>query len=551
MNCTWKARWFNCPALLLLGLFVVSASGQEASSLRAAADARALAEALLPPASAIGPGWLQPWEIPVEARWLARETVGADNEDSYWIAAAERMGPAGMSESEARELATRMVLRKPAGEGEKDLPPEEAIITALDRMRALNEPVAQRLPRMWQAARERLTAAAQALRDGVGTPGDKQSGAVADALARLAAANYRDMSATELIDTFVRAATLMRRRSEMTYLRSGNWPALARASDSGSLDANADFCVVSVRLLVANATRLNEFPDLSANQAPALQARLQRLLTEAGGAGDALRSLQVASEPPGVTSTLGPGALRVTVTPLTHGENSYVVRFAAAGGGSAGDFSGAWMRHGETMVEVNVTGHLSPAETSALIESLFSHLETALGGRGQPLPHVAGQPLPPVAAQTGADGTAQSPSGTQAPLPADLVALAATVGKAQVSDETSQAANQLGDKGTALIVQGKLAEATAVFLQAVHLNPNDVLTWMDLGAAYIEGRQWAEAEAVLRVAVKVAPRLPFVHAALAEALLRQGRREEALKEATEAKRFGDKNSAILDELGLK
>ena len=78
---------------------------------------------------------------------------------------------------------------------------------------------------------------------------------------------------------------------------------------------------------------------------------------------------------------------------------------------------------------------------------------------------------------------------------------------------------------------GNLEEAISLFRRALERDPLSSATYLNLGLNYFAADRLGEAEAALRGALNFAPEGTVAHAALALALLAQGRREESLAEA--------------------
>ncbi len=81
------------------------------------------------------------------------------------------------------------------------------------------------------------------------------------------------------------------------------------------------------------------------------------------------------------------------------------------------------------------------------------------------------------------------------------------------------------------------------------MKPRMADCWDSLGKACAAQKKWAEAVTAYRHAVDLTDEAPF-HASLAEALLRTGKRDEAIKEAKKAIEKGLPNLPIYKELGL-
>ncbi len=98
--------------------------------------------------------------------------------------------------------------------------------------------------------------------------------------------------------------------------------------------------------------------------------------------------------------------------------------------------------------------------------------------------------------------------------------------------------------GFALAEQSRYDEAESSLQAAVQLDPGLVQAHYLLGAVYNALQRWSEAESSLRTAIGFDPQNGHYHAALAVALARQGRTEEARAEAEQARSLGSSDPAL-------
>jgi tetratricopeptide (TPR) repeat protein len=92
--------------------------------------------------------------------------------------------------------------------------------------------------------------------------------------------------------------------------------------------------------------------------------------------------------------------------------------------------------------------------------------------------------------------------------------------------------------GSAYYHDRRLQDAEAEFQLALRLDPAYTSAYFNLGNVYLARQQWSKAESYYRQAISLYSTKAEFHAVLAAALLEQGRRIEAQKEADEAKRLG-------------
>lgn len=141
---------------------------------------------------------------------------------------------------------------------------------------------------------------------------------------------------------------------------------------------------------------------------------------------------------------------------------------------------------------------------------------------------------------------ATTPTSQPAPLPpADVTVLARLAGKVIITADASRQAVAVAAEAAKLMAVGEFARAEALWLKALQLDPNSVTAWLGLGRNYSEDDKNAEAVRATRVAVQLKPNDHGTHHALALALLLDGKREEAVKEARRAKELGDPEWELL------
>jgi hypothetical protein len=94
-------------------------------------------------------------------------------------------------------------------------------------------------------------------------------------------------------------------------------------------------------------------------------------------------------------------------------------------------------------------------------------------------------------------------------------------------------------------------QAEAHYREALRLNPNLDDCWHALGEAFFEQKKWPDAVSAYQQAARLQPTFGIYYADLAQAFLRQGRRPEAIKAAQEAIRLGEEEHPVFNQLGLK
>lgn len=107
------------------------------------------------------------------------------------------------------------------------------------------------------------------------------------------------------------------------------------------------------------------------------------------------------------------------------------------------------------------------------------------------------------------------------------------------------------DLGTALIMSGKREEGKSELLTAFNdpTNPSPELSARNLGAAFLEEKRWGEAANWFRSSLSRNPRLVDASLGLCDALLAQGRADEAVRAMEEAVKTTPDHPPLLVALG--
>jgi Flp pilus assembly protein TadD len=107
------------------------------------------------------------------------------------------------------------------------------------------------------------------------------------------------------------------------------------------------------------------------------------------------------------------------------------------------------------------------------------------------------------------------------------------------------------DLGTALLMSGKRDEGKAELLAAFNdpTNPTPELSARNLGQAYLEEKRWPDAASWFRSSVGRNPVLVDAHLGLGEALLAQGRSDEAVRAMEDAVKAVPDAPVLLVALG--
>jgi Flp pilus assembly protein TadD len=107
------------------------------------------------------------------------------------------------------------------------------------------------------------------------------------------------------------------------------------------------------------------------------------------------------------------------------------------------------------------------------------------------------------------------------------------------------------DLGTALLMAGKRDEGKAELLTAFNdpTNPSPELSARNLGAAFLEEKKWGEAANWFRSSLSRHPQLVDASLGLSDALLAQGRADEAARAVEDALKATPDQPALLVALG--
>ncbi|MBS1213382.1 MAG: hypothetical protein H6R26_1999, partial [Proteobacteria bacterium] len=134
----------------------------------------------------------------------------------------------------------------------------------------------------------------------------------------------------------------------------------------------------------------------------------------------------------------------------------------------------------------------------------------------------------------------------------ELGQLASGAGKGQVTPEAEKRSWAQADQANGFREQGKLPEAKAAMLKALQHNPNAWYLWDGLSDLCLQDQTWPDAETALRAASRLAPNNGRLHLKLAQVLITEQKRDEAISEARQAQRLGAEGAKqVLEMLGVK
>jgi hypothetical protein len=251
--------------------------------------------------------------------------------------------------------------------------------------------------------------------------------AVTDAMQSAVVNRYARISDQELRELLTQSALLIRRRTEMTYRKCADWNAAAAALAEGRpLPDGLPVLVVTVRLREIDAARRGEIADANPAEFLSLQTNLRESLhqlsqaalthgerqlewqtaaaqriAEAQERADTLADLQATRD--GLSRDRARlGEIAVRITPLSYGDNSYMIRQSngRAGAGFTPALSTAWVCYGTTFVEISLAGNASQDEHNAVMTRLLTEMDRRLRASGG-LPASTPSDRPPVIPVTG------------------------------------------------------------------------------------------------------------------------------------------------------
>lgn len=162
------------------------------------------------------------------------------------------------------------------------------------------------------------------------------------------------------------------RQTMMTYLRAENW----RGGEDTAPPVGLD--MLTIRVMFLEPTRVSDVPDLSAADADALRADLQRLVGELANAARE-QSEALNADPPASARELA--AYQASVKMLDYGACSYLIRCGTATTARDNRLPGlvlAWLRRGNALAEVSVTGPAAASAATRLVETVLGQLDKTL-----------------------------------------------------------------------------------------------------------------------------------------------------------------------------
>lgn len=541
------------------------------------ADARDLAGRNLPRRDRL-PGWKVAWELP-------RELIGAvASEDEYWQRTMQTMGFAGVGEAHARKMIDQLAQQVAAEGGAEGLSARDGVISLLLRVQSTDAPSAVKFLNGWEASAALMRQADTLNPVGNAKSDAEKSRAANRAILDAFAAPYAKLGDEDLKALCARQTSLIKKRTQMSYFRSNDWPALVGAkSDEDLVKRGVWLGVVKVNVMIADREKLADPLDLTPEQGPALRARLNRAVRTVTGAALARKRKEIEARAAGANDAQQAqiederkklaaeeaAAKQMTVT-VEHdkvknlGDNCYFVRITGVSpetsGLEVGLYSG-WLRRGEAMAEVTIGGNFPLEEMDREMAHFLAEMDAALMDydssiAGALMIVAPADPDPPGGGTTGSGspggktgpevgGSDRMPppgggSGPIGPPPDDPVELAQ--GMAAYNDRDFAGAQRQFDaalrqspnnprvllmRGAARFYQNDLAGAKDDYARAAALDPNNAALrryWAFLelcvGDAAIAAR---EAD----LAIALAPADADAYLTRAQAAMAQGRPDDA------------------------
>jgi len=390
------SRWLGSAAIIIGSLLSLPAESQpqEIQELmkiqeRALANARELSGSSLPDAKSWGEGWKKAWELPGSV------PAACKSEDEYWQNTIKNLGGAGLTQADAEKVLSVFT----QGFAQQGMTQRDGMIQALVSLRNADAPAAQQILAEWETYSAGLKLA-----------GSTDRSNRADAykqLLQLSAAPYKDFTDAQLRNTYLREATLLKKRTFMSFYKCNNWDALAKVrSDREIKENNLWIGTVDVKLMFADESRIAELQDLPAAEVSNLQNRLQaavqgviagvqpmlkqqldKVLKECEERAkanpddlDARRTAQQAQDEYNA-AIAAVGQTKAEVAMKQFGDNSYVIRVIGVNPDVAGDKAGlfiGWIRKGHVMSQVSVKGNAPEEELSKAMDHFLSELDAKL-----------------------------------------------------------------------------------------------------------------------------------------------------------------------------
>lgn len=379
---------------VVLPALIASAQPREIQELmkiqeKALADAKELASSSLPDPKSWGEDWKKPWELPAVLAYRV------NSEQEYWDSAIKHMGGAGLTQADAEKVLSVFT----QGFAQRGMSERDGLIQAILALRRNDAPTAQQTLLEWESAAA-LTKLAQSGKKTSSDEAYKQ-------MVQASAAPFQSISDADLKATYLREATLLRKRTKMSFHRCNNWGALANVkSDADIVRQNLWIGSVDVKLMFADESRLKEIQDLPESELPNLQNRLQAAVmasmqgTQAIMKGildkDLEKLRQRAEANPDDLDARRQAAdaqkrfddqsaaiaqVKVSVVMRQFGDNSYVVRLTGANPDISGDRAGmyvGWIRKGHVMAEISAKGRIPDAELSKSMDHFLSEMDAKL-----------------------------------------------------------------------------------------------------------------------------------------------------------------------------
>jgi|GEM_PF-6666732 len=355
---------------------------------QALADAKDLAASSLPDPKSWGEDWRKPWEIP------AGFPAHVANEAAYWDKIIKNMGAAGLSPSDAQKVLSIYT----SGFAQEGMSARDATVQALTSLRQSDAPAAQKILDQWEISATTLRLAASAGRD---------QEAFRKILMQALSEPYKSLSDEQLTQAYLREATLIRKRTLMSFYKCNNFAALANVrSDQEIKDAGLWIGTVDVNLMFADESRTSEIADLPAAECSKLEGRLQAAVgacvsgmtpmlkqqldkelaraqenAQANPNDPEPRKRAQAAQEKYDAAIAAARQTKAQVTMKEFGDNSYVIRIIGVNPDVAGEKAGlfiGWIRKGQVMCEISVKGNAPEAELSKAMDHFLSEMDAKL-----------------------------------------------------------------------------------------------------------------------------------------------------------------------------
>jgi hypothetical protein len=360
-------------------------------------DIKDLAASALPDTATLGADWKRPWELP------AKLSSQMSTEEDYWKRNAGIGAYTGLTREYVQSRIDDMTAQGAKVFAQVGLGEREYLLYMVQQVRGVNAQPAVKLL-------EGFATGAAAAKEGSRREAEKlpkpSQEEVLKMIITLLEGPFKGKTVAQLKEAFVNEATLVQRRTVMTYFRSNNWDEIAKGlSDRALQEKNVWVGQVTIGVILVDASRIGELEDLKKEDAKALAAKysqtmnfivqtaiadeerkLARTTTDLQGkpeSADIIKKQRAEFE----KRKKALQQVKFSIDVGSMGDSSYIMRTVMPGdGGGKADIFVGWIRHGSAAAVITFGGNFPEAEMVKEMDHFMSVMDASLQVYADPTP---------------------------------------------------------------------------------------------------------------------------------------------------------------------